>query len=143
MKKVLILLAMMSLQLVSAQEAEAKKAVETFFTAFNKADVTTVKSVCAEKMILQSVEVHTIGNKFTEETDTKFYAWLQSMTGKVNFEERTKDYKVVTDGHIAHVWVNYEFYVGGVFSHKGVDSFELVKFKDGWKIVYLIDTRMP
>jgi hypothetical protein len=36
---------------------------------------------------------------------------------------------------------NYKFYVGETFSHCGVNSFQLFKDKEGWKIIYLIDTR--
>lgn len=133
----------MCLQLVSAQEAEVKKAVETFFVGFNGKDADKVKSVCSDRLILHSVEVHPSGNKITEETAENFFKWLREAGSKIKFEERIKEYKIQTDGHIAHVWAPYEFYIDGKISHKGVDSFELIHVKDGWKILYLIDTRIP
>jgi len=42
---------------------------------------------------------------------------------------------------MATVWAPYKFYYKGTFSHCGVDMFQLVRMKGGWKIVYLIDTR--
>lgn len=39
----------------------------------------------------------------------------------------------VQDG-IASVWTRYDFWIDGKFSHCGVDSFDLVKTPDGWKI---------
>ena len=42
MKKLFIIIAIMCLQLVSAQEADIKKAVETFFVGFNGKDVNVV-----------------------------------------------------------------------------------------------------
>lgn len=143
MKKVFIALALFTVQLMSAQEADIKKTIETFFTGFNSTDVAKVKSVCSDKLILQSVEVHTVGNKFTEETAERFFAWLTEAGKKGKFEEKVKEYKIQTDGHIANVWAPYEFYYNGEFSHSGVDSFSLIKTKEGWKILYLIDTRMP
>lgn len=143
MKKLLLVLFIALAQFAAAQDAQVKKTVETFFEGLNAVDVAKIKTVCAEKMILQSVAVHTAGNKFTEETAEKFYADVTKNAGKAKMEERVKEYKIETDGHIAHVWAPYEFYIDGQLSHKGANSFELVKFKEGWKVVYIIDTRMP
>ncbi|HUH33176.1 MAG TPA: hypothetical protein VLZ28_04430, partial [Daejeonella sp.] len=49
--------------------------------------------------------------------------------------------QVLIDDNLASVWTSYQFYIGDKFSHCGVNSFQLVKGKEGWKIVYLIDTR--
>jgi hypothetical protein len=35
---------------------------------------------------------------------------------------------------IATVWTPYDFWLNGAFSHCGIDSFELVKAADGWKL---------
>lgn len=35
---------------------------------------------------------------------------------------------------IATVWAPYDFWLDGAFSHCGIDSFELVKTADGWKL---------
>ena len=37
-------------------------------------------------------------------------------------------------GKLATVWMPYDFYVGGVWSHCGVDVLTLVQTKDGWRI---------
>jgi hypothetical protein len=42
---------------------------------------------------------------------------------------------------MAAAWTPYRFYRNGEFSHCGVNSFQLVKMAEGWKIVYIIDTR--
>ena len=141
MKKILLILAIGFAQIVMAQEAQVKKTVETFFAGLNSADVAKIKSVCSDKLILQSVELHTAANKFTEQTADAFYKMIAETASKVKFEEKVMDYKILTDGTIAHVWVPYEFFIEGQLSHKGVNSFELVKFKEGWKVVYIIDTR--
>jgi len=49
--------------------------------------------------------------------------------------------KILIDSQLASVWTDYKFYIGDKFSHCGVNSFQLVKLNDGWKIVYIIDTR--
>lgn len=143
MKKIFSILLICTAQFVLAQEAAVKKATETFFQGLNTVNTEKIKTVAAESFILQSVEVHTQGNKFTQETAQEFYASLTKVAEKVKFEEKVSEYKVQTDGHIANVWAPYEFYINGKLSHKGVNSIQLVKFNEGWKIVYIIDTRMP
>lgn len=141
MKKFLLILALGLAQFSNAQDAQVKKTVETFFAGLNAADVAKIKSVCSDKMILQSVELHTAANKFTEETADEFYKVIAETAAKVKYEEKISEYKILTDGTIAHVWAPYQFFINGELSHKGVNSFELVKFKEGWKVVYIIDTR--
>lgn len=57
------------------------------------------------------------------------------------WDERIWDPRVSVDGRLAAVWTPYAFYLGDRLSHCGVDSFQLFKGRDGWKIVYLADTR--
>jgi hypothetical protein len=59
----------------------------------------------------------------------------------IKLDERILAYEIRIDGPMATAWTPYEFYVNGDFSHCGVNSFQLVKFVEGWKIVYIIDTR--
>jgi hypothetical protein len=56
-------------------------------------------------------------------------------------DERIEFGAIQVDPLMATVWTPYTFYLKGQYSHKGINSFQLVKFKEGWKIQYLIDTR--
>ncbi len=42
---------------------------------------------------------------------------------------------------MANAWTPYEFWYNGNFSHCGVNSFQLIKKDEKWKIIYLVDTR--
>ena len=57
------------------------------------------------------------------------------------YDERIMDYLIKIDGPMASVWTPYKFYLGEQFSHCGVNSFQLMKKSEGWKIIYLVDTR--
>ena len=59
----------------------------------------------------------------------------------VTWHEPIWDVEVQQDGNFAQVWAKYAFYAGDKFSHCGVDTFQLIKTEDGWKIFYLADTR--
>jgi hypothetical protein len=57
------------------------------------------------------------------------------------WDERTHDEMVHIDQGMAMVWAPYAFYLGGKFSHCGVDNITLARTEKGWKIVTLMDTR--
>ena len=45
------------------------------------------------------------------------------------------------DGKLAQVWVPYHFYLNGMLSHCGANSFQLMKENEDWKIISILDTR--
>ena len=59
----------------------------------------------------------------------------------VVYDERLYDPRVVVDGGLASVWVDYSFFAGPRFSHCGVDAFHVAKVGEAWKIISLTDTR--
>lgn len=56
-------------------------------------------------------------------------------------EERIYNPEVRLDDHLATVWVEYDFLVDGAVSHCGVDSYQLVRTGEGWKILQIVDTQ--
>lgn len=57
------------------------------------------------------------------------------------FVERMWDPRVRVRGPIATVWAPYDFYIGGVFSHCGVDTLQLVKTGGEWKAQSVLYSR--
>ena len=126
----------------NAQQQDVQKAIESFFVAFHQKDTIKLKSVCSDKLILQSIsESVTKGNKLSEENIKEFYKSIASIPSNLKFGEKILNYNIQIDGSMAHVWTPYEFYLNDKLSHSGVNSFTLFKEKDSWKIIYLIDTR--
>ena len=68
--------------------------------------------------------------------------WANRLVGlKSEFVERfTKSPAVSIHGTIANVWGEYELLRDGKFSHCGVDSFNLLKTAEGWKVAAILDT---
>jgi len=126
----------------NAQKQEVQKSVDIFFEGFHERDSIKIKSVCADKMILQSIsESSSKGNKLSNETSKEFYKSIASIPLNIKFQEKILSYNIQIDGTMAHVWAPYEFYINDKLSHTGVNTFTLFKEKDIWKIIYLIDTR--
>ncbi len=68
-------------------------------------------------------------------------AFLEQLrTGKGTLLERIWQPRVSVHGDIANVWTPYDFYRDGKFSHCGIDSFNLVRTPEGWKIAGFIYT---
>ncbi|MEL6672463.1 MAG: nuclear transport factor 2 family protein [Bacteroidota bacterium] len=57
------------------------------------------------------------------------------------WDERISDLQIQVDDNLASAWMKYSFYLGDTFSHCGVNTMTLVREKDGWKILYLADSR--
>ena len=70
--------------------------------------------------------------------------WLTGVAGApagTVLDERLGPPSVHIDGNLASVWVYYEFYVGDRFSHCGADLFSLGRTADGWKVIFVADSR--
>lgn len=141
MKKISFLLILIFSISVNAQNQEVQKTIETFFEAFHAKDTVKLKSICSDKIILQSIQENANGGKLSDEVASEFYKSIASIPANFNFQEKILSYSIQVDGTMAHAWTPYEFYINGKLSHKGVNSFTLFKENDVWKIIYCIDTR--
>lgn len=56
-------------------------------------------------------------------------------------DERLGAPSVQVDGNLASVWVYYEFWLGDRFSHCGADLFTLGRTAEGWKVIFVADSR--
>ena len=69
-------------------------------------------------------------------------AWLQSVANADQvLDERLYELEVRVAENLAMVWTEYSLFVGGQFSHCGVDLVDLVRMPEGWRIVQIADTR--
>lgn len=51
-----------------------------------------------------------------------------------SYLERMWDQTVLVEGDVAVVWTPYDFWLGGEFSHGGVDVITLLRTDEGWRI---------
>ena len=144
MKQFFILLTVLAFSTVSrAQTTEdsVKTVVNNLFAAMIKSDTALLRTCFADSMVLQTiVRGKSGGAEVKSETAEGFVKSIGSLKPG-SADERITFGNVLIDGPLALVWTPYKFYFNGQFSHCGVNSFHLVRFKDGWRIQYLIDTR--
>ena len=126
-----------------AQTAEdsVKATVNRLFEGMKNADTTLLKSAFTDSPVLQTIatnkkkQVYVKTDKFND--FVKFIS--QQKTGEA--DERIEFGTIRIDGPLATVWTPYQFYYKGKFRHCGVNSFQLVRIDQRWKIQYIIDTR--
>ncbi len=126
-----------------AQTAEdsVKLAVNKLFNGMITGDAAMIRDAFTDSAVLQSVGREKDGKVTIENDRISDFADLISKLPKGDADERISFDVIKIDGALAIVWAPYKFYLKGVFSHCGVDSFQLVKINNLWKIQYLIDTR--
>ncbi|PTX42546.1 hypothetical protein C8P64_2976 [Christiangramia gaetbulicola] len=123
-------------------ELTPKETVQKFFEAFHAQDTVKLKNFAVEGTKLQSVSKDAEGNtKLSTDDYSKFVKSIASIPAEASFEEKLHEFRIEENGLLATVTTPYSFYYNGNLSHCGVNSFELVKFNNEWKITYLIDTR--
>ena len=118
-------------------EKEVVKPIENLFQAMKSADSLGVKNAFSGSAIMQ-----TFGKNQEIRTDkVEDFAKQVGASQAGDLDERFTISKILVDGNMASVWVPYQFYYKGNFSHCGVNSFQLAKINNDWKIQYIIDTR--
>lgn len=140
-KSVLIALLIAFSLHMQAQENEVRATVEKMFTAMRTSDTALLKTVFSDDAIMQTTLASANGSASIRNVSVR--AFLESVAKNLpgDADEQIRFDAVHIDGAIASVWTSYRFYYKGNFSHCGVNSFQLVRQTEGWKIQYIIDTR--
>lgn len=144
MKRYLLLLSVVLIAASSqAQTAtdSVKATIDKMFLAMRMADSTMFKEAMADSAIMQTIMRDKSGASFVKTENTLEFARFVSTIPKGAADERITYDVIRIDGPLAIAWTPYKFYLNGQFSHCGVNSFQLVRLKGGWKIQYIIDTR--
>ena len=130
MKKIFFLLISSFSFAQNTSEKEIIKPIENLFNAMKSADSIGVKNAFSGSAIMQ-----TFGKNQEIRTDkVEDFAKQVGASQAGDLDERFTISKILVDGNMASVWVPYQFYYKGNFSHCGVNSFQLAKINNEWKI---------
>jgi len=120
-----------------AEKEAVKNVIKQTFKAMITADTVLLKSCFAPGAIMQMMQ----NQKDSVIIRTNKAADFIANIGKQQpgaLDERSFDEIIYIDRELATAWAPYTFHLNGKFSHRGIDSFQFVKLKEGWKIQYLI-----
>jgi len=127
--------------LAQSEEQAVKEVIMSLFDGMRAKDAEMVMKSFSSDAMMQTVIADPSGTRVGSNSVEDFGKRIASTPVETELDERILDYQIKIDGNMAAAWTPYEFYVNGNFSHCGVNSFQLVKMSEGWKIVYIIDTR--
>ncbi|WP_312768147.1 nuclear transport factor 2 family protein [Epilithonimonas sp.] len=134
----LILVFVSSFLLAQKPEEELiKSTINQLFNGMKTSDSVLIKKSFSKNAVLQTI---TKTGEVKNENINDFAVSI-SNAEKQSLDERITFSNILIDGNLASAWTSYEFYYKGQFSHCGVNSFQLVKSNNEWKIQYIIDTR--
>ena len=126
----------------SSEKENLQNLIENFFSAFHAQDSLALRNFAHPEIKMHSVAIDFNGNTMLSTEDyTAFLKAIASIPETTKFREKLHGFKININGVIANVSTPYSFYVNEELSHCGVNTFQLMKFKGQWKIIYLVDTR--
>jgi hypothetical protein len=123
------------------EEDAVKATINLLFDGMRSSDTSMIRRAFATNNTMETI-VRTKDGKSVVRTEN-INSFIKSIGAphSKTYDERIVFTKILIDDNLASVWTDYKFYVGDQFSHCGVNSFQLFKGEDGWKIIYIIDTR--
>lgn len=124
-----------------SDEDAVKAVIESLFDGMRTKNTAKIARVFSENAIMQTIEAAGNTGVVKAGSVSDFLNGIGSLPEETKLDERISDYQINIDGPMATAWTPYEFYFNDKFTHCGVNSFQLVKMAEGWKIVYIIDTR--
>jgi len=146
MKTGLLVLVLLTTALVvqatpPTKDSLVRASIDQMFNGMRTGDSTMVRSVMYPEMALKTCFVAKTGE--TRIANEQLIDFLEAVGTPHTelWDERIHDAEIKIDDRLAMAWVPYEFYLDGVYSHEGVNVFELVEVDGKWLILSITDTR--
>ena len=125
----------------SADSGAVMRIVGDLFQGMRKRDTTLMRAQFHPSAAMRSAANTRNGMVITADLVEE---WIHGVAGAPDtllLDERTSAPVVRVDGNYATVWTPYEFWLGNTFSHCGADLFSFARTPQGWKIVFVADSR--
>lgn len=129
-------------QVNPSDSAAITQIITEVFDGMRQSDSSLIGKHMHPAVMMQTVSRTESGNTISKLT--KADGWLKAVaenTGAM-WDERIDQLQISSDGTLASAWMDFAFYLGDTFSHCGHNSFQFIKIKGNWKIIYIIDSRM-
>jgi predicted enzyme related to lactoylglutathione lyase len=128
-----------------AQTDEAKAAVrvvEQMFEALKAGDTAAMRAVMhPDARVIQTGTREGQSFNRVNTLDNFLKAIGGAAASGRKLEERIYNPEVRIDDNLATVWVQYDFLVDGQITHCGVDSYQLVRIAQSWRVLQVVDTQ--
>lgn len=126
----------------TSEEKQLRETIEIFFEGFHQRDSLLIKSVTGDDIVMQSIGKDESGKTVLHQED--FNSFLKSIVSiplETSFREELHSFEIRREEDMANVWTPYSLFINDIFSHCGVNNFQLMKKNGNWQIIYIVDTR--
>lgn len=143
MKTILVLLLTFPFFSLSqkAEKKEVRQVVDQLFDGMRKGDSAQVRKIFFPNATLNTSFVNSKGEAKIHSDSIGSFINAIGTPHKEVWDERLLSCEIKIDDNLATVWTKYAFYVDNVYSHEGVNAFQLAKTDGSWKILVITDTR--
>ena len=125
--------------LITSAQTEEEKVIHTvqqLLDAIASRDTVKAQSVLLPGGQFFSIREDSSVIRIRKRSHTEFKTGLTKASDEMR--EVILEPIVLIHNRVAILWSNYDFFLRGNFSHRGVDAFSLLKTDNGWKIAGLI-----
>jgi hypothetical protein len=136
-----ILMLLLQFPALAQEEIAVARVIGSLFEGMKAKDPALLENAFHPEAMMHTVIAGETGATLGSNTVRDFINRIAATPTNTILGERILDYNIKIDGDMASAWTAYEFYVNEGFSHCGVNSFQLIRTSEGWKITYVIDTR--
>ncbi len=126
----------------SNDTVQIKYCIQRFFEGLEGQDTIKLKEAMYSELSLKTI-IENVAEKKERFVVESREELIQIVAKKrtATLDEKLLSMHIFIDGRLASVWTPYEFYINGQPSHRGANSFQLVKTNKGWQIFSIVDTR--
>ena len=130
----------LSAQAQHSEEHEVMETIVKLFDGMREADSSAVRAAFVPGVVLKIIEETAEGKMVIRAQPLDAFVASVGRRNPGELDERVMFEMVKVEGKLASVWAPYLFNLKGQLSHCGVDSFQLMKVGEGWKIESLTYT---
>jgi len=120
---------------------EIEQVISSLFKGMKEKNQEMIEKSFHSEAIMHTVSQSGDRTKLGSNSVQDFVNRIAVTPAETVLDEKIQSYNIQVDGDMASAWTPYRFYVNDGFSHCGVNSFQLIRIDDQWKITYVIDTR--
>lgn len=125
----------------TSAEKEVEAVINTMFKGMHEGDSAMIHSVMGADVRMETTATNKEGEPVLFQGSLERFLSAVGTPHDEIWDERVSGLKIMVDDNLATAWMDYSFYAGDKFSHCGVNAMSLFRSAEGWKIIYLIDTR--
>jgi hypothetical protein len=126
----------------AADSAAVMQVVRNLFTGMRTRDTVLMRAQFHSSATMRSAAYDRNAKaEIKEDAPGEWIGGVASAPANLFLDERLGPPVVHVDGNLATVWVYYEFWLGDRFSHCGADVFTFGRSAEGWKVVFVADSR--